>query len=274
MLALGTVPLVGAMAAAMLLADVGAVAPSRLRPETVRGWESYVRATEARRNRELTDRSRFLATAFDSNGDQTIRTAMTGGMPIREVAPSGNDATGIDVPGGTVHHWRGVVFVPRASVASLFARLQTTAPARSEDVLAASVLEPGPDTMRVYLRLKRSKIVTVVYDTEHSVRLTRNGPGRASSTSIATRIAEVADPGTSKERHLAPGDDHGFLWRLNAYWRFEDAPGGVIAECESVSLSRGVPSVLRLVAGRVIRGAARESMERTLESFKKQYAST
>jgi len=34
------------------------------------------------------------------------------------------------------------------------------------------------------------------------------------------------------------GDDRGFLWRLNAYWRYEQVAGGVIAECESITLSR------------------------------------
>jgi hypothetical protein len=64
------------------------------------------------------------------------------------------------------------------------------------------------------------------------------------------------------------GDDRGFLWRLNAYWRYEAVPGGVIAECESVSLSRDVPFGLGLVAGPIIRSTARESMERTLESLR------
>ncbi len=77
----------------------------------------------------------------------------------------------------------------------------------------------------------------------------------------------MADAGTPRERELSPDDDHGYLWRLNAYWRYESVAGGVIAECESVSLSRSVPFGLQYLAGPLIRSAARESMAHTLEAL-------
>ena len=42
---------------------------------------------------------------------------------------------------------------------------------------------------------------------------------------------------------------------------------GVIVECESISLSRGVTAVVRWLVAPMIRSAARESMERTLTSM-------
>ena len=59
-------------------------------------------------------------------------------------------------------------------------------------------------------------------------------------------------------------DDNGFLWRLNAYWRYEAWNGGVLVECESVSLSRPVPLLLRPMAGPIVDRIARESLEGTL----------
>ncbi|MBA3887322.1 MAG: hypothetical protein H0X67_16560 [Acidobacteria bacterium] len=56
--------------------------------------------------------------------------------------------------------------------------------------------------------------------------------------------------------------------RLTAYWRFEQAGDGVIVECESVSLSRSVPALLRPVAGPLISRVARESLERTLREVR------
>jgi hypothetical protein len=44
--------------------------------------------------------------------------------------------------------------------------------------------------------------------------------------------------------------------------------GGVIIECESVSLSRTVPSVVRYIVGPLIDSTARESMTRTLEAVR------
>src|SRR5258707_816067 len=95
---------------------------------------------------------------------------------------------------------------------------------------------------------------------------------RAASTSVATRIAELADADTPEERELPAADDRGFLWRLNAYWRYEEVPGGVIAECESISLSRDVPAFLRYLVNPLIESTARESMTRTLTALRSQFA--
>jgi hypothetical protein len=88
---------------------------------------------------------------------------------------------------------------------------------------------------------------------------------------MATKIAEVSRPATSAERELAPGEDRGFLWRLNAYWRYEAVPGGVIAECESLTLSRDVPFFLEYLVGPLVESTARESMERTLTALRTRY---
>jgi hypothetical protein len=71
---------------------------------------------------------------------------------------------------------------------------------------------------------------------------------------------------------LPIGDDRGFLWRLNAYWRYEEVAGGVLAECESISLSRDVPSLVRYFVGPLVESAARDSMERTLTTLRMRFA--
>ncbi len=117
------------------------------------------------------------------------------------------------------------------------------------------------------LKLRRTKIITAIFNTEHLVTFRQISPTRAVSNSVATRIAEIADYGTPKEHELPQGEDRGFLWRWNAYWRYEQVPGGVIAECESISLSRELPPVVGLMIRPIVSGAARESMERTLAAL-------
>jgi hypothetical protein len=85
---------------------------------------------------------------------------------------------------------------------------------------------------------------------------------------VATKIAELAEVGTPREREKPPGSDRGFLWRLNAYWRYETVPGGVLIECESVSLSRSVPLLVRPFVTGTVEGVARESLERTLAGLR------
>src|SRR4029079_8781325 len=91
---------------------------------------------------------------------------------------------------------------------------------------------------------------------------------RASARSVATKIAEIANPGTLQEREMRSAEDNGFLWRLNAYWRYEAVPGGVLVECESVSLSRPVPMLLRAVANPIVDRVARESLNRRLTGLR------
>ena len=259
-------------AAGCLLAEGGVMAAG-LRTETAAGWQAYVAATERRRSRELTDRgARFLALDFDPDGAEDRRAALAGGLVARHVGTITPNGRVMTVPNALVHHWRGVVFVPHITVADLVSRLEfANPPAVQEDVLRSTVLSRAPGFAHVYLRLQRQKLVTVVYNTEHDVTFTRYTPTRAASASTATKIAELADPGTPAERELALGDDRGFLWKLNAYWRYEAIGGGVLAECESITLSRSVPSIFSYLVGGLIESTARESMESTLRAVRQRY---
>ena len=257
---------------ATLLVFGATVAAATLTPAAIAGWTSYVAVTERRVERELAAGDRFLGLDFGPDAARKRR-AVSGGTVLVEAvnARDGQDRS-IDVPSALLHHWRGAVLIPGARLDALMSKLENgVAVGHPQDVLQSKVLERQSDRLKVFLRLQRSKFVTVVYNTEHTVTFRRLGPTRASSASMATKIAELEAPGTPQERELRPGHDRGFLWRWNSYWRYEEVPGGVIAECESISLSRSLPSAVSYVAGPLIRSTARESMERTLASLRTQF---
>jgi len=129
-------------------------------------------------------------------------------------------------------------------------------PPPQEDVVSSRVIARGADCLRVGIRLVRHAIVTVSYDTEHEMRFRRWTPRLATARSVATRIEEVG------------GDDHGFLWRLHSYWRYEEVDGGVLVDLESLTLSRNVPSFVRPIAAPLVNRIARESMVRTPEALR------
>jgi len=99
-----------------------------------------------------------------------------------------------------------------------------------------------------------------------------HGPGRASSRSFTTKIAEIDNAGTPSEKEEPIGNDSGFLWRLNSYWRYLQVGGDVRVDLQSLSLSREVPFILRPATRPVISRIARESLTQTLEALRRHLA--
>jgi hypothetical protein len=256
------------------LAGAWPAGAAELQPRTAEDWQRYVRATEARIDRELASDQRFLGIDFEevSKARAARQTVLSGQVVLARMAEQGHNAEQINVRGGLINHWRGTIFVPRVSLDQVLQELQSPAVGRhrQQDVLESKVLSRDGDTSRVYLKLVRKKIVTVTYNTEHEVRYRRLTPTRAASRSVSTKIAEVENAGTPSEREKPIGNDRGFMWRLNSYWRYEQVPGGVIVELESLTLSRDIPFLIRLIAGPIINNIARESMTRTLESMRER----
>jgi len=257
-------------APAFLLVWLAALTADGPTAATVDGWTRHAALVEARLTRDIHD-GPFLAIDQPSEAGARAR-MMAGAFVTTKVDTRDRDGRRVDVPDGLVHDWRGDVFIPGATVDSILSRLEHDAPpAPPTEVLSSRLLGAGPGWNRVGLIVQRRKGITVVYETEHLVTFKRLQADRAVATSVATRITELDDYGTPQQKAKAPGDDHGFLWRWNAYWRFQQSPGGVTAECESISLSRDVPSVVRFIAGPIIDSTARESMTGALEAMSRAF---
>jgi putative flippase GtrA len=246
-----------------------------LKPETIQAWRTNVEKVEHRVASELCSDKGYLAFDFQDArmAEAERRKTLSGEIPVRQV--SGNDnGKKVQVPNGMIHHWMGYVFIPGATLDTVLSRVANPRleDTKQEDVLDSRVLENGPGQLRLYLKLQRSKIVTVVYNTEHLVRYHRYGEDRASSSSVATKIAEIEKTGDGREQEKPEGHDHGFLWRMNSYWRYEEVKGGVIVQCESLTLSRSIPAFLEYMIRPLINRVARESMRRTLEAMRARLA--
>ena len=136
------------------------------------------------------------------------------------------------MPAGTIHHWRGAVFIPGAAVEEVLAAVADPDRAtahRQEDVLEARVLSRSSNRLRLFLKLQRRVIVTATYNTEHDVEYRAHAPGRASSRSVATRIAEVANAGEPGRARASAGRIAGSCG--------DSAPTGAIRRCPAASSS-------------------------------------
>ena len=232
-------------------------------PDAVAGWRAYTQKVEARHNE--TSPATFFALDL-VNASRWRERARSGEVPMHEVEPPG-------IADAKLHHWAGAIYVPRTTVDAVVTRLQNFAGRESEvyeEVKASKLLERHGDRLRIFLRLYRDAgPVEATYNTEYTVDYRRISGARATQRSVSTKIAELADAGTPRELEKATGDDSGFLWRLNAYWRYEQWGDGVLIECESVSLSRSVPFLIRPIANPIVDRIARESLARTLTSLRK-----
>lgn len=241
-----------------------------LRGPTLRAWAAYQRQADARLQAAQAQGAPFFA--LDAYGVAGWRDeAKAGKVAMRRLDRPQPGGAEVSVPNGKIHHWAGAVFVPGMTVEAVLQHLSRYAGRESEhydDVVASRLIARNGDAHKVFLKLRRTKIVTVTYNSEHDVEYRRLGSARATARSVSTRIAELADAGTPTEREKPEGRDQGFLWRLNAYWRYEAVGDGVLIECESISLSRDVPALLRLFVSGMVEGIARESLEKTLASLK------
>jgi len=260
---------------AVVLLTAGAIPAEELRPATVQAWNRYLAWADAKVQRELADPKRFLIEDFLPLAEkQAIRRQfIKDAAVVRRMTGVVPPGVRFEVPDGEIHHWWGGIFVPKARLPALLEFLKDYEhhAGRFSDIEKSRLLEHQGNWYRFYFRLKRTKaIVTAYYNTEQECAYCDHGPGRVSSRSNATRIAEIDNPGTSAERELPPGNDRGFLWRLVSWWRFEETPQGVIVECESASLSRGIPTFVKFIPGvaSYIRSTPRESLESVLLSIR------
>ena len=248
------------------------MATAELTPATVSAWQRYERQVDDRYDRATSNVDPYFAQDAHKTSTSWRQQVMAGQVSMARIDTPLPGQAAVDVPDGKVHHWVGAVFLPRAKLDAVVAQLKDRAGRESEsfiDVVASRLLSRDGDRIRIFMKLRRDNIITVTYNTEHAVVYRSLGGTRSTSRSVSTKIAELEDAGTAREREKPIGNDHGFLWRLNAYWRFEQVDGGVIVECESVSLSRGVPALLRPFVSGAVERIARESLQNTLVSLKK-----
>jgi hypothetical protein len=264
-----------AMPLAALAASAQIIPTVELKPAALEAWTEYERLTEKRIAGELESSERFLVQDFLPDGEaaRCRETLASGDVFIRKMETRNEEGKPIAVREGMIHHWFGSIFLPGVNLGKLLRWVQDYDQHAKyfDEVEESRLLQRDGDVFKTSLKLRRKKVITVQYRTEHVVEYRRHGDTRASSKSAATRIAQLENSGTPDEREKPPGRDSGFLWRLNSYWRFEQRDGGVVVSCESVSLSRAIPRGLEWLIGGYVESVPKESLEKTLRSIREGF---
>ena len=233
-----------------------------LKPQTVEAFDAYIRDAEAAMETTLGAGGPFLWSELDSKRAQQVREGQV-------VAQFWGGQGPVKVPDGLIHDWIGAALISRATLADTLGVIQDYDNHKNiygPEVVDSRLVSRHEDDFRIYLRLLKKKVITVVLDTDHDVHYRALDRMRWLCRSCTTRIAEVENAGGPKERVLPPDTGHGFLWRLYSYWRFEERGGDVCVECRAISLTRDVPYGMGWMIEPIIQKLPKESLVKTLEA--------
>ncbi len=255
------------------VAQAGEPAPPKLKTETKAAFERYARLVESRNESEL-KRGTSLLWVDELPNKQRAETyaALKRGEVKMQKLELLDDGKPVPCPGGMIHHWTGVVFIPGAKLEDVLGVLEDYdrhSVYYAPDVERSKIESREGDHFRIFLRFRRHKVITVVLNTEHEVQYFHDAQGKAHSRSSAVRIAEVENAGKSDEREKTPGDDDGFMWRMETWWRMEERDGGVYVQSEVASLTRDIPKGLGWIIKPFVTGIPKESLTFTLEATRK-----
>jgi hypothetical protein len=251
--------------AAALAAVAGMAAAEEPTPAAQAGFDAYVRRVETRIGQERGQQRGQAGTILAPVDGKRVR---AGEVVVEELTPKGH----AELPGALIHDWRGTAFVPGATAAE-FERMmrdfadypKTFAP----QVEAVRVIATDGDDASVTMRVKQQHVITVVLDTTYAITYARAGAGSGMKwgtiDSRSTQVKEIGGDG----RALSAADEHGFLWRMNTYWSYEERDGGLYVQLESVSLTRGIPTGLGWAVGPFVESVPKESIEFTVRAVMK-----
>jgi hypothetical protein len=242
---------------------------AELKQKTTAAFDRYVAATEARFANELKPAGSFLYIDALKNDDRqkAYQQLKNGEILVEKLETKAPGVSADDVPDGMVHHWVGLIFIPGATLQQtlpLVKDYDRRAELYKPDVIASHTTWHKGDDYKMFLRLHQKKFTTVVFNTDYDVHWGTVSPTQVYSNSISTRIAEVKDPDKPDGPELPVGTGHGYLWRLNTYWRFEEKDGGVYLQCEALSLTRDMPYGMGWLLKPLVTSIPKASLNRAL----------
>lgn len=250
-----------------VLAVPGIVCGVELKKETVEAFDRHVASVEAR----LAPRHRGEKFLWSDQTSQRHQKLTQGVIAVEPAVDKGT----VTIKGGLIHDFIGAAFIPGGTLADALRVTQDYKRHKEiyPEVADAQIRSRQGNDFIVYMRIVKTKFfLSDVLNTDQDIRFVSLDANRAYSKAYTTRITEVADAGSAKERELPVGNDRGLLWRLNVYWFFEERDRGVYIECEAITLTRDVPMGGGRLFAPIVQSVPAESLRGTLEQTRKAIA--
>jgi hypothetical protein len=247
---------------------------ARLGTPAQQAFDTYAASVERRLAQQHANPDVYLASLNSTATQRADLERQLRGGDLRMEPVNGGTRS---VPGGLLHHWRGAAFVPGGHASDMLALLRDynrLSTYYAPEVESSRLVAEHAGVATVAMRFRKQMIVPIVLDTQYDVQMGMTGETAGYSISRSIHIWEVDNPGTAKERRMTEGNDDGFLWRLNTYWSFVEVQGGLLIECEAISLTRDVPAGLGWLVAPVIQDMPRDSLKFTLTATRNALSTT
>jgi hypothetical protein len=244
------------------------------KPETLAAFDHYREKTEARMDADLLASHFLYMDRFPDPRRQEIDAQLRRGEYYLEQLHTLDDHH-IHVPGGIIHHWIGIAFLPGVTLAQTKSVLEDYAHEKDNyfpDVRQSRLLSQNGNASEVFLQFYSKTIVTAVFNVNFASLTTDYSPTRTQVRSCSTRVADVDNFGTPNEHELAPADSRGYLWKLCTWWHIEEKGGGTYIQVEAIELSRTVPFAFAWIVNPIIRSVPKTFLSHLLSATQKAVA--
>jgi hypothetical protein len=232
-----------------------------LKPETKAAWDTYLQAANAAMQARLKPGAHFLWMDDEPERINELRPKFPYIAPVGPHIPK-------KVPFGLIHDWRGVGFLPHATIEDILRVVRDYD--RYKELYKPGVIESishGTDGAKDLFSMRlanRSVVAKTALDTDCEASYFRVDEHRWYGVSNTTHIQEVDKFGTPEQHTLPEDEGTGLIWRLSSITRLEERDGGVYAELEAIALSRDIPAALRLFVTPIVRRVSRDSLATSL----------
>ena len=244
---------------AILVLAASASVAAELKPEAIQAYEKYIRETEGRL---AASKSPFL---WAEASPERLRQVQQGQIVVQPWQAEGDTF----VPGASIHDWVGAIFIPGATMQKTLAVLQDYDHHKNiyKDVPDSKLLEHNGNVFKYYrIRSLKNGPISGVFRTDLEAHYEQIDDTRWVCQTRSTKVVEIEDYGKPKQRELPVGHGSGYLWRLAGYWRLEQRDNGVYVECETMSLTRGLPPIIGTLFTSSTHALEREGLTNTLQA--------
>jgi hypothetical protein len=245
------------------------------KPETLAAFDHYRDKTEARMDSDLLAGHFLYIDQFPGPRRQEIDAQLRRNEFYLEPLHTLDDSHHIHVPGGIIHHWMGIAFLPGVTLAQTKSVLEDYAHQKENyfpDVRQSRLLSQNGNGSEVFLQFYSKTIVTAVFNVNFASRTTNYSPTRSQIRSCSTRVADVENFGTPNEHELPPADSRGYLWELCTWWHIEEKDRGTYIQVEAIELSRTVPFAFAWIVNPIIRNVPKTFLSHLLSATQKAVA--